>query len=44
MPLVAIIPLVTLWFGLGVAAKLFIVIVLAVHHELAGTDLLHEIE
>jgi len=29
-PLVAIIPLVILWFGLGDAAKLFIVTILAV--------------
>ena len=36
-PLVAIIPLVTLWFGLGVAAKLFIVTVLAVFPILINT-------
>jgi NitT/TauT family transport system permease protein len=36
-PLVAIIPLVTLWFGLGMAAKLFIVTVLAVFPILINT-------
>lgn len=36
-PLVAIVPLVTLWFGLGVAAKLFIITVLAVFPILINT-------
>ena len=36
-PLVAIIPLVILWFGLGVAAKLFIVTILAVFPILINT-------
>lgn len=36
-PLVAIVPLVTLWFGLGVAAKLFIIAVLAVFPVLINT-------
>ncbi|HUO21666.1 MAG TPA: ABC transporter permease [Caulobacteraceae bacterium] len=36
-PLVAIIPLVTLWFGLGDAAKLFIVTILAVFPVLINT-------
>ena len=36
-PLVAVIPLVTLWFGLGDAAKLFIVSILAVFPVLINT-------
>jgi NitT/TauT family transport system permease protein len=36
-PLVAIVPLVTLWFGLGVAAKLFIITALAVFPILINT-------
>jgi NitT/TauT family transport system permease protein len=36
-PLIAIIPLVTLWFGLGDAAKLFIVTILAVFPVLINT-------
>ncbi len=36
-PLVAVIPLVTLWFGLGDAAKLFIVTILAVFPVLINT-------
>jgi NitT/TauT family transport system permease protein len=36
-PLVAIIPLVILWFGLGVSAKLFIIIILAVFPILINT-------
>lgn len=36
-PLVAIIPLVILWFGLGFAAKLFIVIILAIFPILINT-------
>jgi NitT/TauT family transport system permease protein len=36
-PLVAVIPLVILWFGLGNAAKLFIVIILAVFPVLINT-------
>jgi ABC-type nitrate/sulfonate/bicarbonate transport system permease component len=36
-PLVAIVPLVTLWFGLGMAAKLFIVTALAVFPVLINT-------
>ena len=37
MPLVAIIPLVILWFGLGDAAKMFIVIILTVFPVLINT-------
>jgi ABC-type nitrate/sulfonate/bicarbonate transport system permease component len=36
-PLVAIVPLVTLWFGLGFAAKLFIVCIIAVFPVLINT-------
>jgi ABC-type nitrate/sulfonate/bicarbonate transport system permease component len=36
-PLVAIIPLVTLWFGLGASAKLFVVAILAVFPVLINT-------
>jgi NitT/TauT family transport system permease protein len=36
-PLVAIIPLVTLWFGLGASAKLFIIVILAVFPILINT-------
>ena len=36
-PLVAVIPLVTLWFGLGDAAKLFIVTILAIFPILINT-------
>jgi NitT/TauT family transport system permease protein len=36
-PLVAVIPLVTLWFGLGASAKLFIIVILAVFPILINT-------
>ena len=36
-PLVAIIPLVILWFGLGFSAKLFIVVILAIFPVLINT-------
>ena len=36
-PLVAIIPLVMLWFGLGFSAKLFIVVILAIFPILINT-------